>query len=266
MSRPYLSQERLAELVAGLTERDRAVLRTIVTVRLATGAQLERLHFAHDDPRHRRRTLASMVSRNLLDRLPRQIGGVRAGSAGYLYALGLAGQRVVDFDAGGTNRRGRRHWVPGWTFIAHALQVTDMYVDLVEARRAGRIDLFDFQGEPACWRGFHRAGGARATLKPDARICVVDGEEERHFFVEVDRGTESRSAIVRKLDTYRGYRASGREQATAGLFPWVLFVVPGSARERTIRELVQRQPHGSRELFRVVSRDEAVVAMTGSAT
>ncbi|MDP9340536.1 MAG: replication-relaxation family protein [Actinomycetota bacterium] len=263
MTRSYLSLARLERLATELAERDRSILRILQTVRLASSAQLQRLHFANEEARNRRRVVASLVEKGFLERLPRSIGGVRSGSAGYLYTLGAAGLRLLEIEAGGAGVRARRPWVPGWAFIAHALQVTEIYVELVEARRTGRIELFHFQGEPGCWRTFFKAGGVRTTLKPDARVCVVRGEYEHHYFVEVDRGTEWATAIRRKLDTYRAYWASGREQSALGLFPWVLFVVPGSARAETIRDLIGRQPKESHRLFRVALVDETVETMTG---
>ncbi|SRR6266511_4122098 len=263
MSGRYLTQTRVERLEAGLAERDRAILTTLQQVRLASGAQLDRLHFAGSNPRHRRRVLASLVARRLLARLPRQVGGVRSGSAGFLYVLDVAGQRLVQPDPG-ARRRVQPPWVPGWPFIAHALAVTELYVELVEARRVRRIELFHFAGEPDCWRTFYASGGARARLKPDAYVRVVQGEFEEHWFVEVDRGTQALTTIERKLSTYRAYWASGREQARAGVFPWVLFVVRGEPRKQQLADLFGQQPADSQVLFRVVTADEAVDVMAGA--
>ena len=78
-----------------LSDRERAVLGTLHRVRVATVAQLERLHFTDVTRRQARAVLAAMVERRLIARLPRQVGGVRAGSAGYVYVLDVAGQRLT---------------------------------------------------------------------------------------------------------------------------------------------------------------------------
>jgi hypothetical protein len=81
-----------------LSPRDTQIMDTVHRLRLATGAHLERLHFADLSPasrgRTRRRVLNRLVSWRLLATLPRRIGGVRAGSTGLTYHLDTAGSRI----------------------------------------------------------------------------------------------------------------------------------------------------------------------------
>src|SRR6266540_2231394 len=109
----YLTRQLLAELEASLTDRDRAVLGTLRRVRVATSVQLERLHFTDVIRRRARQLLARMVRRRLLARLPRVVGGVRAGSTGYVYTLDVAGTRII------TGEQRRRPWNVGYAFLAH---------------------------------------------------------------------------------------------------------------------------------------------------
>src|SRR5262245_62962246 len=92
----WAAVRRIAE---GLSERDRAILADVARVRVLSGRQVERLHFAdlagqHRD-RTRRRVLERLTALQLLTTLERRIGGVRAGSAGLVFALGAAGQRLL---------------------------------------------------------------------------------------------------------------------------------------------------------------------------
>src|SRR5947209_1774206 len=92
----WAATERIAE---GLSERDKAIADTVRRVRIATGRQLERLHFAelqgaHRD-RTRRRVLARLTDLQVLTTLDRRIGGAHAGSAGLIFALGIVGQRLA---------------------------------------------------------------------------------------------------------------------------------------------------------------------------
>lgn len=124
MSRRYVTAARLAELERSLSARDRAVIATLARIRVATTTHLERLHFSGVTRRQARGVLASLTDRRLLARLPRRIGGVRAGSAGFVYGLGVAGQRLcVPRD-----RRPQRPWNVGLPFLRHALCVTELYV------------------------------------------------------------------------------------------------------------------------------------------
>jgi hypothetical protein len=100
MTRPYLTVDRLGRLATTLSQRDHDILHTLQVVRVATGAQLGRLHFVDVTDRDRRHVLHHLVAKRLLARLDRQIGGARAGSAGFVYSLDIAGQRLLHHGPG----------------------------------------------------------------------------------------------------------------------------------------------------------------------
>jgi Replication-relaxation len=258
MTRAYLTSARLQGVVDGLSERDLALLVSLRRLRLASAAQLERLHFTDATPRWRRQVLAALVARRLVVRLPRTVGGVRAGSAGHVYALGPAGLRLTDDGTG--PRRPSGTWLPGLAFVRHRLAITELYVQLVEAERAGLVDLVTFQAEPASWRRFADPGGATVTLKPDAYVAVGagDGSAADHWYVEVDLGSESATALARKCDAYRAAWAAGVDQQRLGAFPRVLFTVPDQARHTTVVDVLGRQPAEAWALFGVSRFDHAV--------
>jgi len=263
MSGPYITKGRLAHLARHLSDRDWAVLHTLARVRLATASQLERLHFAGVSRRQARSALASLVSRRALARLPRQVGGVRAGSAGFVYALDVAGQRLTR----SIESRPQRPWEVGQIFLAHSLAVTELIVGLAEAVRA-RCDgaaLAQYEGEPGCWRPFTGPGGARAVLKPDAEVILTFGRFEDRWLIEVDRATESRTALDRKLQRYLDYWRTGHEQAATGVFPRVLWVVPDDARRAVMIDALGRLPAESWPLFAASTSEEAVSRILGGA-
>jgi hypothetical protein len=259
--RPYITARRLADLAASLSERDRQVLATLGRVRVATAAQLERLHFTDVTRRQSRQVLTSLSDRRLVARLPRVVGGQRAGSAGYVYTLDLAGLRLV--------RPGRawaaRTWPVGTPFLAHSLAVTALYVELVEHERAGRLQVQAFTTEPGSWRRFHGPGGGRVVLKPDGIVVVRLGGYEDRWFIEVDRGTESRPTIARKCEVYRRYWQSGTEQARTGVFPRVLWIAPDQARADALVSVCAQQPAEAWRLFVVTTSAEAVTRLAQGA-
>lgn len=265
--RRRLTTGRLAGLVEQLSERDLAIVATLARVRLATAQQLERLHFEGSNPitaaRRCRRSLERLVAIGVLTRLERRIGGQRAGSAGFIYTLGLAGQRLAGGVGPAGRGRVRRAWTPSFPFLAHVLAVTELYVRLVEADRAGRPELLDFDAEPACWRRFTGAAGEVVILKPDAVVRTGVGRYEESRFVEVDRGTESPATLGRKLDVYRAYWSSGREQANRGVFPGVLVLVPDDRRVQVVVEVAGRQPPEAWGLFQVATFDQGLEIFTG---
>jgi hypothetical protein len=252
MRRAYVTMKRLEAVKASLVGRDWMVLATLDRVRLATTGQLERMCFSDVSDRRARRCLASLVERQVIVRLTRPVGGARAGSSGYIYGLGLAGLRLLH-----PHRAPQRPDDPGRRYLAHNLAVTELYVQLVEADRAGLLDLRDFTAEPACWRSFAGAYG-RAVLKPDAAVVTRQGDYENYWFIEVDRAIESRTVIAGKCEQYRRYWQTGTEQARIGGFPRVLWLVPDDKRQGTIVDVLGRQPAISWPLYVVALFDQAV--------
>lgn len=249
--------------MAQLTARDLEILVTIERFRLATARQLERVHFQGSSPlgnaRSCRRRLERLVRLGVLARLRRRVGGVRAGSAGYIYALAPIGQRLRDRD----RPRLRKAWTPGGAFTAHTLAITELFVCLVEAERAGRVEVVRFDPEPDCWRWWNGPGGARVALKPDAYLVLGSREYEDAWFIEIDRGTEAPSTVARKLTAYRRYWQSGREQALTGLFPRVLILVPAEARKAALADVAAQQPAEAWQLFQIAPKELALQILAG---
>jgi hypothetical protein len=254
LMRRYVTARRVAVVAANLTDRDRQIMTTVGTVRVATARQLLSLHGADITTRRGQAVLAALSNRQVLTRLGRVVGGVRAGSAGYVYTLGPVGARLL----APARRRPGRPFELSTLFLDHSLAVSQLYTDLALAARAGALDLADFQGEPRCWRGFYGSGGERLTLKPDAYAKLRLGRYEDHWFLEVDRGTESRSTLARKAEAYRRYWQSGTEQDRTGVMPRVLFVVPDERRREVLVDVLGRQPAESWDLFGVTTMSEAV--------
>ncbi len=268
MRREYVTKDRVAALREVLTARDLEVVETLDLIRLATGEQLQRLHFPNGtgtQPRKARRTLKRLVDRRVLTRLSRTIGGARSGSSGYVYALDVAGQRLASGSGPAGGRRKRRPWTPGAAFVAHQAAVTELYVRLREAERDGALDLIEFWAEPLCWRRFTGRGGARVTLKPDAFVRIGTGDLEHLAFAEVDQDTHSVPAIGRKLAVYRRYFQTGREQERFGVFPRVVFLVPSEKRKEALVDLLGRQPAEHWPLFGVTLFDDALTVLSGGA-
>jgi hypothetical protein len=256
---PYVTTRRLYDLASWLGPRDWTVLATLRRVRLASARQLERLCYADVSPRRARQSLARLTERGVLARLPRLVGGRYAGSAGYVYSLDIAGYRLIN-----PGRIPRRPNDPGGRFLAHSLNVTELYARLIEADRTDVLDLRDFVAEPQCWRPFTGAVG-RAILKPDAALIVRHDRFEDRWFCEVDRATEAVSVVARKCESYRRYWMSGTEQAKNGVFPRVLWLVPSEERKDALVGVFGQLPVVAWPLFTVALFDEAVARITRGA-
>jgi hypothetical protein len=268
MSRRNLTAAAYRELAAQLTSRDLDAIKCVVDLRFVSGSQLARLCFdLSDDPavsaRAARRALLRLTRLGALDRLPRSVGGVRAGSAGYVYRLGLGGQRLAIERGWQPEQRTRRSLIPGTLFLRHALQVSELHTRLVEADRSESIELLELSGEPACWRSFGGLAGQRQTLKPDSYVRLGLGDFEDSYFIEVDRGTEGSRALERQLQLYAAYYLSGAEQAERNVFPRVLWLAPDERRVEAIEDGVRGLAADTQTLFQVGRFDRALALMRG---
>jgi hypothetical protein len=263
MTRAYLTDARLRALAARLSDRDYAVLREVASLRFVSGSQIARLCFAESgeptpDFRAARRALLRLTQLDLLDRLPRRVGGVRRGSAGFVYHLGPAGQRLGIQRGWLPKRRVRQPSFPGQLFVRHTLAIAELHARLVEAARLGRFELLARESEPTCWRSFEGD-----VLKPDSYVRLGLGEFEDSYFIEVDRGTEGSRAIGRQLERYLSYFQSGQEQAERGVFPKVLWLATEPSRGEGIAELIKHLPGTDRELFAVADFDDGMNVIEG---
>lgn len=256
---PRLTAADIERLRQQLSPRHWAVLRDVARFRLMTGRQLQRLHFG-DSPsaaRIARRVLLSLTERRVLGRLERQVGGLRAGSSGFVYGVGAAGYRLLH-DNEPPHRR--LHEVRDG-FLQHTLALADLYLALREAERAGRCQLLQLETEPACWRPVDDVAG-RDWLKPDLALIAASGDDVLSSYVELDRGTEHRPVLLRKLRQYDlAYQlAPGPADA---VFPRVTWLVPNPRRAELLRDLIRR--YGSVDGLHVVALSgDAVAVLTGA--
>jgi hypothetical protein len=259
-----LGRRRLAAVREGLSRRDLAVLVDIGRFRLLTSRQLEVLHFnAAATPltaaRTCRRVLRRLTSLGLLHRLERRIGGLHAGSAGFVYCLSDGGQRLLDAAADAPRKRLHE---PSLPFVAHTLAIAELYVALVmnSRRDSGSevIELLDVQTEPGCWRRWNRGDGSGEILRPDLYVSLGVGSDELRWFVEIDRGSEHLPTVLRKAAAYQRYYDSAVEQTREGVFPRVLWVVPDGRRAQQLAAGLQRERGLTAELFTVSLSNAAV--------
>ena len=243
-----------------LSAREQACLDDVARLGTATGRQLERLHYDSSESGRRtaRLELGRLADLGVLQRLTRRIGGVRGGSRGFVYALGVTGQRILNPG----RSRYREPWTPQPSYLLHALNVSDLYVRLREAERTDNLELVTYDGEPRCWRSFSGPGGAMATLKPDAYVVLYQGDFEDRFFIEVDLGTEDGPRITAKARTYLNYWRSGKEQESTGIFPLVYWVTDTEQRRDFLARTFERLPEGEREIFTVTTRDDFINHIT----
>jgi hypothetical protein len=124
-------------------------------------------------------------------------------------------------------------------------------VRAVEASRSHSVEVAEFQSEPEAWRTW-----GSGVLKPDAYLVTITPTFEDHWFIEVDRATESSSTILRKASTYEQYERTGIEQERLGLFPRVLWVAPHERRKSQLVTAIYNRPANAWRIHQVVTDDE----------
>jgi hypothetical protein len=265
-----VSRSQLLALALSLSARERELVQLVARLRLMTHAQVAALltpegHAvsAASSARSARRILARLSAYGVLARLERRVGGVRAGSSGYVYYLGPVGQRLLAYWEGRGLVRGRFRPEPGGRYVRHRLAVSELYVQLRVADREGELDLLAFDPEPDCWRRFSDGFGGPVVLKPDAFVRVGVGAYEDRCFVEVDLGTESRSVIADKLRRYLDYFRGGHEQAAHGVFPRVVWLTNSEARRAALVGVLGRLPAEHWSMFTVAMLDGALEVLSG---
>jgi hypothetical protein len=251
-----------------LSGRDLAIIGQVADLRLMSARQIEAVHFPTAEQRSAlsaarlsRRTLERLTVERLLVRLDRRVGGVRAGSSSYIYALGPVGHRLLTL---GTPRP-RSYREPTRLFTEHTLAIGDLVVSLTVAARGGSCQLVSCQSEPRCWRDFSNLSG-RTTLKPDLFVALGIGDFEDRFFIEIDRGTEHLPTVIRKCRLYDNYYRSGREQADHGVFPLICVVAPDDERAKQLRRAIRSDRHLEPKLFVVTTTAAAPVTLLGGST
>lgn len=261
---------RLQALDERLSDRDRQLVQEVVRLGFMTAGQLERLAFHTiaapvTRARRARRQLARLVELDLLWRLDRRVGGVRAGSTSYVYGPTSEARRLDAHLRGEPLTRARAAHEPGVSFLAHSVACSELFIRLTEADRAGVVELIEHQAEPACWRSFPAPLGGLRHLRPDAFVRLGVGEWEQLAFAEVDRASEGSTALTRKLDVYIAYWRSGSEQHARGLFPKVVWLTPTERRTAQLRRLIATLPSDAQPIFAVTEFDQVINELRGEA-
>ena len=118
-----VSRKRLEKLAEGLSPRDREILCSLQKCRYLTTTQLQRLHFADALTnsaalRATERGLLKLKGLGLLANLNRRVGGVRAGSSSYVWALTPVAFKLLYLNTPKEEQR-KRFFEPSPVFLQH---------------------------------------------------------------------------------------------------------------------------------------------------
>ncbi|HEX4401717.1 MAG TPA: replication-relaxation family protein [Galbitalea sp.] len=255
---------RLRELV---TPRDIAILESLAAHRLLATGQVYELHFwSHasytSGIRACTRVLTRLEHSRFVRRLDRTIGGMGGGSTANIWAIDVAGDRLLRAALDPEQRTRLRVFEPSRAFLDHTLAVADAHIALLRAARAGVFEILDVQTEPGNWRSYPNELGSTVQVKPDLAVVSASEDYEDHWFLEMDRGTESIPTLIGKCQLYERYRASGIEQANVGIFPHVIWLLPTEHRAELLRMAIAKQAGLDPRLFITITTDQLVALVS----
>jgi hypothetical protein len=264
-------REQASRLEAHLSSRDLAVLFSLDAHRFLTTQQLIRFHFSgHATPaaagRICRRVLQRLFDFGLIEHLERRVGGVRAGSASYVWRVGAVGDQLLRLLAANDDGRSRaRRKEPSLRWLEHCLQVAEVHLALLDLGRARQLEVLSVVTEPRCWRRYTPHSGVPETLKPDLLAVTAQAEFEDHWFIEVDRATESLPTLLTKCAQYEDYRRSGQAEQAGGVLPLVVWVVPDKAHAAKLTAGINASRTLDPALYRVCTLASLPDVISGSA-
>ena len=211
-----------------LQPRDDRLLRELATLRVIDREQATRVGPFGSTTRANTRLLA-LTTHGLLTR---QAVGTVAGGHKYLYALTASGARRVDVPYRGTPWT-RDALLAGSVGLEHQLRVNAVYLLLTH-------ESIPVPGvRVRHWRNFTHPLSPAVRLIPDGYVELEGPSGTRAFFLEVDRGTESRRTWIGKAREYLRFAVSGAftTQFGHGQFG-VLVIAPSTRRVHSLRAAV----------------------------
>lgn len=238
-----------------LTDRDQAMLLAVNSFQVVRGQQLERLFFSSRSTAQYR--LQRLFQHEYLDRHFQSVVEGGPASSPILYTLGKRGSEILIHQQGllDTDIRRFPKSIPAHT-LDHLLEVNEVRVAVTLACQAQgyRLDTWldesVFRSQPDYV--FLRDGRGREQKKPvypDGYFALTAPAGTAHFFLELDRGTEARSAFKPQIAVYEAYTRGGGYQArfnTRSLR--ILIVCPGRERLKNLK-LVTQEAGGDRKYW-----------------
>ena len=240
------------------------LLALVAAHRFATTTQLARLtapEYASPASalRQTQRHLASLAQQRLLTSLERRVGGWQGGSAVTVWAATTRGHRLVAAEGEEVPRRQRPREV-STTFLDHLLAITEVRTSIEEAVRQEADTEAAVALEPDCWRTALSPSGQVQVLRPDLAVTITSPAYEDRYFVEVDRATENPGRVIATCWRYQEHQAQASD---GGVFPLVVWLVPGDRRRHRLERAIAHSTGLLRDLFRVIRLDQLPTLIHG---
>ena len=265
---PTIAAARFSSLVpAPIHPMQARLLALVAAHRFATTTQLARLtvpEYASSASalRQTQRHLASLAQQRLLTSLERRVGGWQGGSAVTVWAATTRGHRRVAAEGEEVPRRQRPREV-STTFLDHLLAITEVRTSIEEAVRQEADTETTVALEPDCWRTALSPSGQPQLLRPDLAVTITSPAYEDRYLIEVDRATENPGRVIATCWRYQEHQAASAQVSDGGVFPLVVWLVPGDRRRHRLERAIAHSTGLLRDLFRVIRLDQLPTLIHG---
>jgi hypothetical protein len=248
-----------------ITSRDLLALESVYCYRVMTQAQLERLVYVGCDSSVAKARLRKMFQGRYLTRRFLSIGAGKMNTP----ALYLIDQKGIE------ELKRRRKYLTNpemsliWTknhkrvsatYLQHMLGIADVRICITRACQQFNLGLLEWRSEPEMKRQYDRVqlGADQVSVIPDSYFAIQSasntGKSPRHFFLELDRGTEVWKRFRRKVEAYIAYMDSGAYTQRYGTKSLrILTVTESPKRLENLKQVTEAAGGASRFWFACLS-------------
>ena len=243
-----------------LTARTMAILVLVAKLRFGTQDEIRKFLFAGSayTLASQRvltgRSLQRLQAANLVEVLPRAVGGPGGGSASAVYAITMAGLRL----AAGLDPSLRGGRVAHGPFLMrHSLAVADVVLAFHESAVEHRHELTSWE---VGWQLVLKLGAGH--IVPDAHVVYTTPAVELEALLEVDLGTEGSRFFAGKIGRYLALWRSRTWRSVVSDWPVVLVIAPTEQRVRLLKQATETVLRTQSDRAQVMAGTEfAFVAM-----
>lgn len=242
-----------------LTERDRDIIEAVHLYRVLRQDQIQTLFF-------RRQNTTQRVLERLYDHafLERKFLPVVYGRSPTLYVLDKRGADLLRSERGyedliwySSNKDLKTD------FMEHTAAINDFRIAIVVAARRQGLELITWASESQLKADYDRVQIATSkrpvSLVPDSYFALVTPLGRAHFFIEIDRGTETLDRFKQKVRAYMAYHEGGGYEKRYGTKSLrILTVAFGAGRLANLRNAtaqVTQEVKGRRRFWFALATD-----------
>lgn len=240
--------------------RDLEILKAVYEYRAITHTQLTHLIFQTNHPSVATKRLYMLYHNGYVERmfLPAR-GGVAVSQT--VYVLGEKGARELSISGGYLNFYwSKDHLRIGSLFLGHTLAISEFRVQLTLACRQAGIAVLEWRGERELKKDYDRvtvptsSGGSRQhPIIPDGYFALQTPQGNRHFVLELDRGTMEGKRFKAKVQGYSEYFKSGAYKERFGTKSLrVLTVTESQRRLNNLKAITERAGGKNRFWFAIL--------------